>query len=123
MTELVREFVVFSDVPCRTTLVYHDIDVGDAHPIKQHPYRLHPEKLAALRKEAQYTLQHDIVEPEWSSPCVLVPKSDGSYRFCTNFRKVNAVTKSDSFPLPSCPQWWTVLTLLVTHVTLPSLIC
>jgi len=48
-------------------------------------------------------LQHGIVEPsesEWSSPCVLVPKADGSYRFCTDFRKVNAVTKSDSFPLP-----------------------
>ena len=31
---------------------------------------------------------------------MLVPKADGSYRFCTDFRKVNAVTKSDSFLLP-----------------------
>ncbi len=27
-------------------------------------------------------------------------KSDGSFRFCTDYRKVNAITKPDSFPLP-----------------------
>lgn len=36
----------------------------------------------------------------WVSPCLLVGKSDGSYRFCTDYRKVNNVTKPDSFPLP-----------------------
>ena len=36
----------------------------------------------------------------WCSPCILVPKSDGSVRFCTDFRKVNAVTKPDTYPLP-----------------------
>ena len=48
-------------------------------------------------------LQNGIVKPnqnQWNSPCVLVPKADGSYRFCTDFRRVNAVTKSDSYPLP-----------------------
>ena len=48
-------------------------------------------------------LEHGIVEPSqspWSSPCVLVPKADGTWRFCTDFREVNCVTKSDYFPLP-----------------------
>ena len=48
-------------------------------------------------------VDHDIAEPSfspWSSPCLLVPKPDGTSRFCTDFRKVNAVTKPDSFPLP-----------------------
>ena len=48
-------------------------------------------------------LQNGIVKPsqsQWSSQCVLVPKADGSYRSCTDFRRVNAVIKSDSYPLP-----------------------
>ncbi len=48
-------------------------------------------------------LKHGIAEPSsspWSSPCLLVEKHDGTLRFCTDFRKVNSVTKPDSYPLP-----------------------
>ena len=104
IVELVHKFaLLFPDVPGKTICACHDVDVGDARPIKQHAYRVNPTKLAALRKEVQYMLHNGIVKPsqsQWSSPCVLVPKADGSYRFCTDFRRVNAVTKSDSYPLP-----------------------
>ena len=36
----------------------------------------------------------------WGSPCLLDTKSDGSPRFCTDFRKVNTVTVPDAHPLP-----------------------
>ena len=48
-------------------------------------------------------LENNIIEPsknEWSSPCILVPKPDGSFRFVTDFRKVNQCTKTDSYPFP-----------------------
>ena len=61
------------------------------------------EKKELLDKEVQYMLKNDIIEESqsnWSSPCILVPKHDGGFRFCTDFRKVNDKTKSDSFPIP-----------------------
>lgn len=48
-------------------------------------------------------MEHGFARPSyspWSSPCLLASKSDGTPRFCTDFRKVNAVTVTDSFPLP-----------------------
>ena len=94
---------VFPDVPSKTNLIEHDVDVGDSAPIKQHPYRVSPMKKELLDKEVQYMLENDIIEKSqsnWSSPCILVPKHDGGFRFCTDFRKVNDKTKSDSFPIP-----------------------
>ena len=94
---------LFPDVPSKTTAAEHDVIITTDKPIKQHPYRLNPIKLKYLREEVQYMLDNDIIEPStsgWSSPCILVPKPDGTYRFVTDFRKVNSVTKSDSYPIP-----------------------
>ena len=94
---------LFPDIPTRTDKIYHDVDVGDSLAVKQHPYRLNPIKQKYLHDEVQYLLKHDFIEPSksnWSSPCILVPKPDGTYRMCTDYRKVNNVTKTDTFPIP-----------------------
>ena len=104
LAEVITQYrEVFPDVPSKTNLIEHDVDVGDSAPIKQHPYRVNPMKKELLDKEVQYMLENDIIEESqsnWSSPCILVPKHDGGFRFCTDFRKVNDKTKSDSFPIP-----------------------
>ena len=104
LAEVITQYKeVFPDVPSKTNLIEHDVDAGDPAPIKQHPYRVSPMKKELLDKEVQYMLQNDIIEESqsnWSSPCILVPKHDGGFRFCTDFRKVNDKTKSDSFPIP-----------------------
>lgn len=87
----------------RTTVLKHDIDVQNAKPIKQHPYRVNPTKRLLMKQDSEYLLQHGLAEPSqspWSSPCLLEAKPDGSPRFITDFRKVNAVTVPYSYPLP-----------------------
>lgn len=56
-----------------------------------------------MKKEIDYLVQNGFAIPScspWSSPCLLDTKSDISPRFCTDFRKVNAITVPDAHPLP-----------------------
>lgn len=104
LSELINSFPsLFGDIPTQTHLSEHDINVGVPPPIRQRFYQVNPEKRKHLHAEVEYMLGHGIAEPSfssWASSCLLVPKSDNTFRFCTDFRKVNAVTKPDSFPLP-----------------------
>ena len=104
MEQLLLSFTkVFGDMPSRTNCCCHDVDVGESTPVKQHPYRMNPINLEQMRKEIDYMMQNHIIEPsssEWSSSSILVPKPDGTLRFCTDFRKLNSLTKTDLFPLP-----------------------
>ena len=105
LKQLILEYEhLFPDIPSKTDKIYHDVELIDgSKPVKQHPYRMNPVKQQILRDEVQYLLDNDFIEPsqsEWSSPCILVPKPDGTFRMCTDYRKVNSVTKTDTFPIP-----------------------
>ena len=41
---------LFPDVPSKTDKIFHDVDIGDSMPIKQHPYRMSPDKKECLKK-------------------------------------------------------------------------
>ena len=104
LIKLINEYRdLFQDTPGRTNVLQHDVDVGEAQPVKQCPYRLNPLKREIVKEEVNYMLNHDLIEPScspWSSPVVLVKKEGGEHRLCFDYRKVNAATKTDSFPLP-----------------------
>lgn len=81
----------------------HHISVKDTQPIRQ-PVNRVPERLLSVLKEEMKTMQDlGVIEPstsEWSSLVILVPKKDGTLRFCLDFRKLNSVSKSDPYPMP-----------------------
>lgn len=54
---------LFGDVPSHTDLVEHDIDVGNAKPVKQSFYRVAPEKREVMRKAIEYMQDHNIAVP------------------------------------------------------------
>ncbi|CAM4683501.1 unnamed protein product [Lepidochelys kempii] len=93
----------FSATPGLTERAYHSIDTGNAHPIRVHPYRVSPQAKTAIEREIQDMLQMGVIRPSGSaraSPVVLVPKPDGEIRFCVDYRKLNAVTRPDNYPMP-----------------------
>ncbi len=56
-----------------------------------------------VQSELEAMLEMGVIEEshsDWASPIVLVPKTDGSVRFCVDYRKVNAVSKFDAYPMP-----------------------
>jgi len=90
------------DLGC-TDLVQHRINTGQTPPIRQPPRRLPLAKREEAEMAVQEMQKHGVIEPAsspWSSPVVLVKKKDGSTRFCVDYRKLNAVTYKDSYPLP-----------------------
>lgn len=81
----------------------HKIETGNARPIKQQPRRIPLHKKEAAREEVERMLNAGIIEPSssaWSSPIVFVTKKDGSIRYCIDYRKLNEVSRKDSYTLP-----------------------
>lgn len=86
-----------------TTLTKHSIDTGDKRPIRQQPYRTPVIRRKKITEMIDQMKDQGVVQPScspWASPIVLVPKKDGKLRFCVDYRRLNAATKKDVFPLP-----------------------
>ncbi|XP_065356057.1 uncharacterized protein LOC135950441 [Calliphora vicina] len=87
----------------RTTLITHEIDVGDSKPIKQRFYPVSPAVEKLMYKEIDRMLELGVIEEStsaWSSPMRLVVKPN-KIRLCLDARKLNNVTKKDAYPLPN----------------------
>lgn len=95
---------VLADAPGHCNLICHDVELmPGTTPIRQAPYRVPQTKKDLIKKEVDYLLENGLAVPSnspWASPCLLVPKEDGSLRLCTDYRRVNAVTLPDAYPIP-----------------------
>ena len=102
--EFRASFSLREDDVGQTHLVQHDIDTGDARPVRMRPRRLPLARQQAADKALWEMQQAGIIEPStsaWAAPVVMVPKQQPEkWRFCVDYRPLNTVTKKDSYPLP-----------------------
>lgn len=79
--------------PSRTQ---HRIHTGQASPIRQKPYRVSPSERKIIGEQVKEMLRKGVIQEScspWAAPVILVKKKDNSWRFCVDYRRLNAVTK------------------------------
>lgn len=87
----------------RTNAVKHNIKTGNAALLRQPPRRAPMGQEEEITRQVDDLLNRGLIEPSNSpraSSVVLVTKTDGSKRFCIDYRKLNAVTIKDACPIP-----------------------
>ena len=85
-----------------TDTVKMKIDTGKNDPIKMRPYRTPLKNREVIDKAINEMLDANVIRRSrlpWSFPVVIVDKKDGSKRFCVDFRKLNQISKKNSYPL------------------------
>lgn len=86
-----------------TNIHTHTIRTGNAPPVSSAPYRQTPKMRAELERQLEEMKRHGIIEESnsvWHSPVVMVKKPNNEWRFCVDYRKLNAVTELMAFPIP-----------------------
>ena len=91
-----------NEIGCTNT-AKHVIELLDEEPFKERFHRIAPPLLEEVQQNIQDMLDGGAIRPSqspWCNAVVLVRKKDGTLRFCINFRRLNARTKKDAYPLP-----------------------
>jgi RNase H-like domain found in reverse transcriptase/Reverse transcriptase (RNA-dependent DNA polymerase)/Integrase zinc binding domain/Integrase core domain len=91
-----------------TSAVKHIIHTGDSKPIYKRAYRVPQSQRELVKKLVEDQLEKGIIEPSsspYGAPVVIVPKKslngEKNYRFCVDFRLLNAKTIPDVYSLPN----------------------
>lgn len=79
------------------------IETGSHEPIRSRYYQMSDDNITELKRQLEIMIKAKIIRPSkspWASPCLFVIKKNGEKRLVIDYRKINAITKADSYPLP-----------------------
>jgi len=97
--------------------------ISGATPVNIRAYRYPPQLKDEIDTQVQSMLAQGLIQPSsspFSSPVLLVRKKDGSWRFCVDYRYLNALTVKSVYPIPVFDQlvdelghakWFSILDL------------
>lgn len=87
----------------KSNIVQNRKDTTNHHSIYQVPYNRAWRRRALIQAQVQDIKRRNVIEPSNSSlatPVVLVKKKHGCWCFCVDYRRLNAITDHDVYPLP-----------------------
>ena len=91
-----------NEIGCTDT-AEHIIELMDEEPFKERFQQIAPPLLEEVQENLQDMLDGGAIrlsKSPWCNAIVLIRKKDGTLWFCIDFRRLNARTKKDLFPLP-----------------------
>ena len=84
--------------------VEHEIKTDpEAEPPNRAPYKLGPNEQDELESQIKDLVAQGFIRPSvspYGAPVLFVPKKDGRWRMCIDYRALNKQTIKDKFPLP-----------------------
>ena len=96
-------FALDADQLGQVTEVCHTIDTGGSAPVQQTPRRIPFSLRSGITSMINEMLGAGVIRESsspWASPIVLVKKKNGGIRFCVDYRRLNALTRKDVYPMP-----------------------
>ncbi|GJU38057.1 glycoside hydrolase, catalytic domain-containing protein [Tanacetum coccineum] len=96
-------FVVPTSLPPMREYDHKIVLKKGTEPIFSRPYRHPPTQKDAIEVMVKELLDSGVIRPSqspFSSPAVMVKKKDGTWRMCIDYKKLNAQTIKDKFPIP-----------------------
>jgi len=111
--QLVEEFADIFDepkgLPPKRSHTHTIPFITGAQLFKLRPYRYSPAQKDEIEKQVLELLQSGMIQQSsspFASPALLVKKKTGEWRLCVDYRRLNALTIKNSYPMPIMRSSW-----------------
>lgn len=96
-------FAELSGIPPSRSMTHSIPLLPGTQPFRLRPYHYTPSQKDEIEQQVAHLLKHNMIQTTTSpfaSPVLLVKKKNGEWRLCVDYRRLNAYTIKNKFPLP-----------------------